>query len=57
MRVLFSFVGGNGHFQPMVPVARAVADAGHVVACTGSPAMASTIEAAGFEAFPSGPEP
>ncbi|MFD9738558.1 glycosyltransferase [Umezawaea sp. NPDC059074] len=57
MRVLFSFVGGNGHFQPMVPVARAVADAGHVVACTGSPAMVSTIEAARFEAFPSGPEP
>jgi UDP:flavonoid glycosyltransferase YjiC (YdhE family) len=56
MRVLFSFAGGNGHFQPMVPVARAVAAAGHVVACTGEPSMAPMIEAAGFAAFPSGPD-
>jgi UDP:flavonoid glycosyltransferase YjiC (YdhE family) len=54
MRVLFSFVGGNGHFQPMVPVARAVAAAGHVVACTGEASMGAMIEAAGFAAFPSG---
>ncbi|PRY34797.1 glycosyltransferase [Umezawaea tangerina] len=56
MRVLFSFVGGNGHFQPMVPVAQAVRAAGHTVACTGAPSMAPTIEAAGFTPFPSGPD-
>jgi UDP:flavonoid glycosyltransferase YjiC (YdhE family) len=56
MRVLFSFVGGNGHFQPMVPVARAMAAAGHEVACTGAPSMRAMIEAAGFTAFPSGPD-
>lgn len=52
MRVLFSFAGGNGHFQPMVPVARAVVAAGHVVACTGEPSMGATIEAAEFEPQP-----
>jgi len=56
MRVLFSFVGGNGHFRPMVSVARAAVAAGHVVACTGAPSMVATIEAAGFAAFPSGPD-
>ncbi|MEU2199551.1 glycosyltransferase [Isoptericola sp. NPDC019482] len=31
MRVLFATTGGQGHFRPMVPLARAVADSGHEV--------------------------
>lgn len=36
MRILFTFVGGNGHFQPLVPIAQAVAATGHSIrfACT-----------------------
>jgi len=35
LRVLFSFVGGTGHAEPLVPVALAVRAAGHDVAVTG----------------------
>ncbi|MFD9890504.1 glycosyltransferase [Amycolatopsis sp. NPDC059027] len=56
MRLLCTFVGGNGHFQPLVPVARAAADAGHTVAFSGESLMVPTIEAAGFPAFASGPD-
>jgi UDP:flavonoid glycosyltransferase YjiC (YdhE family) len=55
MRILFGFVGGNGHFQPLVPIARAAQDAGHTVAVTGAAAIAPMISAAGFTGFPSGP--
>ena len=34
-RVLFRFVGGTGHAEPMVPIARALRDAGHRVALAG----------------------
>lgn len=46
MRVLFSFVGGTGHAQPMVPVARALSAAGHTVAFAGH---ADTVGSLGFE--------
>ncbi len=48
MRVLFSFAGGNGHFDPLAPLATAAQAAGHLVAVTGRPRMAGTVEAAGF---------
>ena len=32
VRVLFSFVGGTGHAEPMVPIAHVLQDAGHTVA-------------------------
>lgn len=51
MRILFAFVGGNGHFQPIVPIARAASAAGHTIAVASGPAMASTVEAAGFSVF------
>ena len=51
-RILFTFVGGNGHYQPLVPIARAAQDAGHLVAFTGAPAMVPTVEGAGFTMFP-----
>lgn len=53
MRILFTFVGGSGHFQPLTPIARAAESAGHGVAFTGQQAMIPVIEAAGFHAIPS----
>ena len=54
MRVLFTFAGGHGHLEPLVPVARAAADAGHTVAFVGRPWMVPTVEALGFPAFAAG---
>lgn len=51
MRLLFTFAGGNGHFEPLVPIARAAEAAGHSVAFAGQAAMIPAIEAAGFTAF------
>ena len=55
MRFLFTTIPGSGHFHPLVPTARALQHRGHHVAFAASPAFASTIEAAGFEAHPAGP--
>ena len=57
MRILFSFAGGNGHFEPLIPIARAAADAGHTVAVAGQHSLVPAIEAAGFTAFPTWPPP
>ncbi|WP_238014513.1 glycosyltransferase [Dactylosporangium sp. AC04546] len=54
MRLLFAFAGGNGHFQPLVPLARAAVAAGHTVAVTGQPALMPHVEKAGLTALPSG---
>jgi UDP:flavonoid glycosyltransferase YjiC (YdhE family) len=51
MRVLCTFAGGLGHFQPLIPLASAVAAAGHTVAFAAGPARRAAIEAAGFTAF------
>ena len=51
MRLLFTFAGGSGHFQPLVPIARAAQQAGHTVAVAGQPVMTPAIEAAGFTAI------
>jgi UDP:flavonoid glycosyltransferase YjiC (YdhE family) len=51
MRVLFTFAGGLGHFQPLIPLASAVAAAGHTVAFAAGPRRSAAIEAAGFTAF------
>jgi UDP:flavonoid glycosyltransferase YjiC (YdhE family) len=53
-RFLFSSGGGYGHFHPLVPLARALQQAGHVVAFATRPAFQQTIEAAGFAFFPVG---
>ena len=55
MRILFTFIGGSGHLQPLLPVARAAAAAGHVVAVAGSRKQGEHIRAAGLEAFATGP--
>lgn len=56
VHVLFSFAGGNGHFQPLVPLAAAAAAAGHSVTVTGRPRMASAVETAGFTFVATGPD-
>jgi UDP:flavonoid glycosyltransferase YjiC (YdhE family) len=51
MRMLFTFVGGGGHLDPLLPIADAARAAGHEVAIAGAGGMAASIEAAGFRAF------
>lgn len=54
MRVLFTFAGGNGHLDPLIPIARAARAAGHTVAVTGRPGVVPAIEAADLTAIPTG---
>lgn len=54
MRLLFSFAGGQGHFQPLAPLARAAREAGHEIAFACQPAMLAAVAAAGFTAFDTG---
>ncbi|MEV8440504.1 glycosyltransferase [Actinosynnema sp. NPDC051121] len=56
MRVLFTFIGGMGHFRPLVPLASAVAAAGHTVAVAAGPHRREAVEAAGFTVAPVGEE-
>ncbi|HET8951126.1 MAG TPA: glycosyltransferase [Solirubrobacteraceae bacterium] len=51
MRILFAFAGGQGHFDPLVPLARAAAAAGHDVAVAGRADMLEAIRERGFEAI------
>lgn len=51
MRILFTFIGGQGHFWPLVPVARAAAAAGHEVAVSGPGKVVHVARTAGFTAF------
>lgn len=51
MRILFTFIGGSGHFRPLIPLARAARAAGHTVAVAGSGGRYEEITAAGFTAF------
>jgi UDP:flavonoid glycosyltransferase YjiC (YdhE family) len=56
MRILFTFAGGHGHYEPLAPIARAAQDFGHDVsfACRAS-AIAGVTEA-GFPAYAVGPD-
>ena len=54
MRMLFTTLQLAGHFQPLVPIARAAVAAGHEVAFTCAPSFIPTVERAGFRAFPAG---
>lgn len=51
MRILFTFIGGSGHFRPLVPFARAAQDAGHAVAVAGAGGRYEEVTAAGFTAL------
>ena len=48
MRALFSSTRGAGHFNPLVPFARALERGGHEVMVAGPPDLAGPVEAAGF---------
>ena len=54
MRVLFTNQPMSGHWHPLVPLAQALASAGHEVAFASLPGFRSTIEAKGFRTFPVG---
>jgi UDP:flavonoid glycosyltransferase YjiC (YdhE family) len=54
MRVLFTCNAASGHFHPLVPVARALADAGHEIAFAARASFATTVAHAGFRHFPAG---
>lgn len=56
MRILFTFIGGNGHFIPLTALARAAQSAGHTVAFGCGPSMAATVRAAGFTVYTLGEE-
>ena len=49
--MLFTFVGDHGHFEPLLPIARAAEAAGHVVAFACGASMAAVPRSAGFETF------
>ena len=53
MRILFAFAGGQGHFEPLVPLARAALAAGHEVAVAGRRELLGAIRSRGFEALES----
>jgi UDP:flavonoid glycosyltransferase YjiC (YdhE family) len=52
--MLFSFAGGRGHVEPLVPIARAAETAGHTVAFAGRHSRLPVVEALGFDFFPLG---
>ena len=54
MRVLFTTFAASGHLNPLVPLAQALADAGHAVAFAAAPAFCPEVEAVGFPCFPAG---
>jgi UDP:flavonoid glycosyltransferase YjiC (YdhE family) len=55
MRMLFTFAGGRGHLEPLVPIARVAQRAGHAVAVAGQAGLIDAIRGYGFEAFSAGP--
>jgi hypothetical protein len=54
MRVLFTSPPLYGHFHPLVPYARALADAGHEVVFAAPAALAEAVLHAGLRHFPAG---
>lgn len=54
MRVLATCLPGYGHFFPMVPLARAVVDAGHDIAFATAADFCGRVQKDGFTAFPAG---
>jgi UDP:flavonoid glycosyltransferase YjiC (YdhE family) len=57
MRALFASTRGAGHFNPLVPFARAFELAGHELLFAGPPDLAGAVDAAGFEFWQFDPPP
>ena len=55
MRVLFTFTGGRGHVEPLLPLATAARSAGHAVAFAGRPSVLPVVLELDFEAFATEP--
>ena len=55
MRVLFSCIPGEGHFSPLLPLARALAGRGHDVAFALAEDWRNRTEEEGFESLVAGP--
>jgi UDP:flavonoid glycosyltransferase YjiC (YdhE family) len=51
MRILFTYMGGSGHFTPLAPIARAAEASGHDIAFLALPGTAAQVRAAGFHAI------
>ncbi len=56
MRILFTFVGGIGHYEPLVAIAQAAEARSHEVAFACRPSMTGIVEDDGFSAFATGPD-
>jgi UDP:flavonoid glycosyltransferase YjiC (YdhE family) len=56
VRVLFTFAGGLGHLNPLLPLATAARAAGHEVALAGKPSVVATIGPEEFTVFGTGAE-
>jgi UDP:flavonoid glycosyltransferase YjiC (YdhE family) len=56
VRLLFTFAGGEGHLQPLLPIARAAAARGHEVGVSGAASIGPVVESAGLDFVPSGPD-
>lgn len=54
MRFLFTCIPGLGHFNPLLPLARALKDAGHSVAFATAAGFADAVSHAGMDAIPAG---
>jgi UDP:flavonoid glycosyltransferase YjiC (YdhE family) len=54
MRFLFTCIPGFGHFQPIVPLARALDRAGHSVAVAVAPSFAAQVRNSGLAAIEAG---
>ncbi len=52
MRILVATTANTGHFEPLVPFARACADAGHDVRIAAAASFAGAVEGAGFAHLP-----
>lgn len=55
MRILITSFPGEGHFQPMLPMARAARDAGHDLIVATGPDLAPLVERRGFATWSVGP--
>ena len=52
LRILCTFVGGRGHLEPILPIARAARAAGHEIAFSSEPWLGGVVASAGFEVLP-----
>jgi UDP:flavonoid glycosyltransferase YjiC (YdhE family) len=57
VRVLFASTRGAGHFNPLVPFVEAALRGGHEVMVAGPPALAGTVERAGYPFWPGAAPP